>query len=339
MKNYYQAKYEYYRTIHLWIIIAACVSSVFYFLSDIYLYHRFTLATFPARIAILVPLAIFLYLYFHTDNYIIMITAGYIASHCIMLNTIWASFHLDDLSFTCSGFLIINMIFLAAGITAPVPVAIFAHGLLFVDITVANIWLHYPAYDMMLLLGIPLYLGICAFYIAIDHTYRDQYNIKNKLEYTIRHDALTDAYNRNIIDELTGLDGRLKDFAVGEAGVFMCDIDLFKNVNDTYGHSIGDTVLVKIASLIQANISESDYMIRWGGEEFVVIISGSPEHIRHTAEKIRSDVERENIPTVGHVTISIGVAIYDGMELLKTVNKADKALYQAKETGRNKVVC
>ena len=87
---FYQSKYEYYRLFHMWIIIAASLSSIMYYLSDCYLFGKFTTETLLARTFILVPLAVFMILYFHTKNYRIMIISGYIVAHGVMWCTIWA---------------------------------------------------------------------------------------------------------------------------------------------------------------------------------------------------------------------------------------------------------
>ena len=103
---------------------------------------------------------------------------------------------------------------------------------------------------MMLLLGIPLYFGICVFDIAIEKTYKDQYEIKKQLEYSLKHDALTGAYNRNIINSLIKEDNSFTEFLPGRSGIVMYDLDFFKKINDTYGHLTGDKVLVETAQTI-----------------------------------------------------------------------------------------
>lgn len=335
--KYYQAKYEYYRSLHLWIIIAACVSSIFYFISDCALCGGFNYQTLIPRLSIIIPLIIFIVCYKHTKDYRIMITLGFVVSHCVMFCTIWACYYLEDLSFACAGFLIINVIFLALGIASPVKGLIFAHGLLFADITFANTFLHYPDFGMMLMLGIPLYCGICVFDIAIEKTFRDQLNIKRQLEFNIKHDAMTGAYNRNIISSLADNNNVLSDFKPHQSGVIMYDIDFFKKVNDTYGHSTGDQVLIKTAAAIQSVIDEDSFLIRWGGEEFIILAHGNPESLNILAEKIRATVEKLELDEVGHVTISVGVAEYDGCNCQNTISNADAALYEAKNNGRNRV--
>jgi diguanylate cyclase len=124
----------------------------------------------------------------------------------------------------------------------------------------------------------------------------------------------------------------------------MIDIDFFKKINDTYGHSAGDEILKQIAELLHSTCRSFDIISRNGGEEFSVILQDTPlTHAEEVAERIRVAVEEFDFHIVNqivHITISIGCSSYpentsDPDELMSL---ADKALYQAKQTGRNKVV-
>lgn len=162
-------------------------------------------------------------------------------------------------------------------------------------------------------------------------------------EQTLR-DPLTGLYNRRFFEDIS------KKLAANIfrrnsiIGILMIDIDYFKKVNDTYGHDVGDKVIKTVADTIQKSIRESDYVIRWGGEEFLVLLidvqSGFSEKV---AEKIRKNVENKLIEFTGGTlrkTVSIGVAEFpiDTNQIWECIKYADVALYKAKETGRNKVV-
>jgi diguanylate cyclase (GGDEF)-like protein len=117
----------------------------------------------------------------------------------------------------------------------------------------------------------------------------------------------------------------------------MIDIDHFKEVNDTFGHQAGDEVLQRIARVLQRSTRQSDFVARFGGEEFVVLLPETPllEGLR-VAEKIRAAVAAENFPT--HVTVSAGVAAMRHIDFPDAlIAAADAALYKAKESGRNRV--
>ena len=117
------------------------------------------------------------------------------------------------------------------------------------------------------------------------------------------------------------------------------DIDHFKRVNDSYGHLIGDEVLVLMARIMRTTLRQQDQLYRFGGEEFVVMMR-CPDHARAEAvlERFRETVERFEFPQVSSVTVSVGFTQLRGDDSPDLAfNRADKAVYQAKETGRNRV--
>lgn len=118
------------------------------------------------------------------------------------------------------------------------------------------------------------------------------------------------------------------------------DIDHFKAVNDSFGHLFGDEVLLRLAQLMEASFRYTDQLFRFGGEEFVVLVSTPNEDGAATAlERFRATVENTVFPRVGRVTVSIGYARCGKGELpTSVIDKADRALYHAKGTGRNRCV-
>jgi diguanylate cyclase (GGDEF)-like protein/PAS domain S-box-containing protein len=153
-------------------------------------------------------------------------------------------------------------------------------------------------------------------------------------------------------DVLTGLPNRRNFDTVlqqeiarsARYGVLLClalaDIDLFKAVNDTFGHQAGDAVLKSLAGVMRKSLRRSDYIARWGGEEFTLLL---PETALDVSEmllnRLRRRVSEEVIPEIGRaVTLSFGVTAYRKSDSpADLVNRVDHALYQSKETGRNKV--
>lgn len=153
-----------------------------------------------------------------------------------------------------------------------------------------------------------------------------------------RKDGLTQIYNRSSTqhfgEKMLSKSTKLrKPFAA-----IILDIDHFKSVNDTWGHSEGDNVIKAVASIVQQAMRESDICGRWGGEEFVCFLPGACEDVAmKVAERIRANIEA-HLLVPRPITVSVGVAMAAaGVELLEIVAAADLALYRSKRTGRNKV--
>ena len=119
----------------------------------------------------------------------------------------------------------------------------------------------------------------------------------------------------------------------------LIDIDHFKRVNDQFGHLYGDEILINFARLMEQSFRRQDWIFRYGGEEFAVIIEDvSAQHIEMVLNRFREKIQQHHFPFIGSITISIGCAhVESGGASPLTVDKADKALYYSKEHGRNRV--
>ncbi|GEM_PF-2081683 len=160
-------------------------------------------------------------------------------------------------------------------------------------------------------------------------------------------DELTGLYNRRYFQDVLHSEWRrAKRFGRG-LSVLMIDVDHFKSYNDTFGHLHGDYVLRQIADSLRRNLREVDTVARFGGEEFVVLLTDTDrQSALHVGEKLRRIVEHESFlkPQDGithPITISIGIAVApdDAKQVDDLVDHADIALYDAKDSGRNRVVC
>ncbi|MCA1797188.1 MAG: GGDEF domain-containing protein [Geobacteraceae bacterium] len=157
-------------------------------------------------------------------------------------------------------------------------------------------------------------------------------------------DPMTGLFNRRFMQDqashLIAMTLRRKK----NIGLLMCDIDYFKQVNDKYGHDAGDAILKDCTEIMCASVRESDMVIRYGGEEFLImLIDIEPGDSEAVAEKVRSGVEEKGFKVNGEKirkTISVGVSEFphDTDAFWQAIKFADVALYKAKETGRNKVV-
>ncbi len=150
-------------------------------------------------------------------------------------------------------------------------------------------------------------------------------------------DPLTGIHNRAYLNFLKTKLKRLKS----SAAVLMIDLDNFKDINDIYGHSTGDIVLKKVAQILRNNIKTTDELIRYGGEEFVIIAyrCGFIES-KNLGERLRKSIEKiklKNMPEI-IITASIGITPYNPKEeISESIEKADRAMYKAKKLGKNRV--
>jgi len=124
----------------------------------------------------------------------------------------------------------------------------------------------------------------------------------------------------------------------------MVDIDDFKRINDTYGHVVGDCVLKEVAYRLKKSLRKSDFIFRYGGEEFLILLPYVyKKDLKKVLEKVKDSISNEKVKCHGKqikVTVSVGGAVFDTSvtSLEKLINKADRNLYEAKKTGKNKVI-
>jgi len=176
-------------------------------------------------------------------------------------------------------------------------------------------------------------------------------------DFTARKQAEDELHRQAITDPLTEVLNRRHFFSLAEPifrqairyerelAVLMIDLDHFKQVNDSFGHNIGDQVLISLAKYLQNHIRSADILARYGGEEFVILMPETQiESPAHVAERLRELISKNSTQTdIGPVnqTISIGVATLDKKKdptIDKLIDRADQAMYTAKQTGRNRVI-
>lgn len=192
--------------------------------------------------------------------------------------------------------------------------------------------------------GLESCLAIAERYIKESIPVIESKRLMETLKQSSLRDPLTGLHNRRFLEEYSEalVSGVLRRKTT--IGLLMCDIDFFKQVNDTYGHDIGDIVLREMAHAIKMAVRQSDILIRFGGEEFLLILMDIElGRAAQEADQIRKRIEDIKINTNRAVlqrTVSIGVAEFpaDGDNFWQAIKYADIALYRAKESGKNRVV-
>lgn len=182
--------------------------------------------------------------------------------------------------------------------------------------------------------------------VGVQQDISERKALEERLTHLAMRDELTGLYNRRRFMECSDQEyGRLKRQTAYEVGTLMLDLDRFKLVNDTYGHAAGDQMLKGFADTVQRQLRENDLFGRLGGEEFAILLPHTDlQGCERVAEKVRAAVEAMRIPLESGETLTITTSV--GLTMMHkedtrpdgALARADKALYQAKHSGRNRVV-
>ncbi len=175
--------------------------------------------------------------------------------------------------------------------------------------------------------------------VRIAHNITERKQMEEELMRLATTDPLTGAYNRTKFNEIISREiERVRRYGQ-KLSMIIFDIDHFKKVNDTHGHMVGDEVLRTIADIIKKNIRKIEYLIRWGGEEFMILASETElDKAFALAERIKRIIESRGFDKAGRVTISCGVTEFKEDDTEDSfIKRADDALYMAKKKGKNRV--
>jgi diguanylate cyclase (GGDEF)-like protein len=163
---------------------------------------------------------------------------------------------------------------------------------------------------------------------------------KNRLQEMAHKDPMTNLYNRRYLHDISKTLFNISQREKKAFSILMIDIDRFKSINDQYGHMIGDSVIQLLADIFRDLIRASDIAIRFGGEEFIILLPNTEEEGAYEiASKIKNRVQNQR--TIVGFTVSIGVSkcnFSENTDINKLLHKVDEALYKAKRDGRNRVV-
>lgn len=173
----------------------------------------------------------------------------------------------------------------------------------------------------------------------VEATTQDLEEANRMLRLLAIQDKLTGLLNRGETERRMRLSLERVNRGNDRLSVIMMDIDDFKKVNDTYGHDVGDYVLVKLAEILRKSLRNYDLSGRWGGEEFLILLPGTgAEEAAGTADRIRRDIERSSLNEIGSISVSVGITeARQGEDLMSLYRRVDHALYNAKNGGKNQV--
>lgn len=332
-EEFYQSKYEYYEKMVFYLILTSSIASFFYWGTDCMLYGRIAWETLLPRASIFVFLAIYIVIVRKSNNYKLCIPAAYIMAHLVVFCTSWAVLHLENRTHANEGLMVIECIFIFLGFAAPKHYSILFHLWMLIDIIIADLFIHYDDFLTIIVLHFILIIGTEILIAYIEKVFQDRFVSNIRLNHVLLHDPLTGAYNRNIFKTICYPGTNMIN--IKNAGLLILDIDFFKKVNDTYGHDVGDVILQRLSKSVEGTIRSDDYLVRFGGEEFVVILSNvSKEILEDTAIRIKSAIQTELSDY--SITVSIGGCMYDEVsDYSNSIKIADEQLYYVKQNGRN----
>lgn len=246
----------------------------------------------------------------------------------------------DNTLFMAEGYFVIFWIFVVSGMT--LKYALISSSIIsLVLITAGAYILTDPDVYLMYLFWI-----LCSFTFGflsawiLDRSRKSVFITQKKLQKLAITDTLTGVYNRSVLHHVLTQQLSNPSNSDHSFGLIIIDVDHFKSINDTLGHEVGDQVIKKIAKKLSQLISEKDTLVRWGGEEFVVIATQvDSKSLAQQCNEIRIEIENDRFLENKTVTVSIGATLYRDKDTHDSLLiRADNAMYQAKEEGRNRFV-
>jgi len=206
---------------------------------------------------------------------------------------------------------------------------------IFALLTVVHSWISFSKVHYLNFV-VPIFAGLLVGYLMAKNKV-----LNNQLTQIANTDKLTGAYNRRYFDtRLNEEVDKARRYKLLFSIIYM-DLDLFKQVNDTFGHEIGDHVLIDFSEIVMKANRDSDIFARFGGEEFIILVQMADKNSAHILyERIKNAVAQHQFQQVNNVTFSAGIAEFDidKDSVTSILERADVALYKAKSSGRNRAV-
>lgn len=334
LADFYQSKCDYYQE-YVWVcLVVGTILSAFYVVPD-YLINGTIMPTLIPRISVLGIFVLFLIILHFYNSRIVILTADFLLVHSLVLATIWTIYSLGVKKLAGEFFIIMNLIFLIVGFVARVRGIIISYAFFILEIIISHFIIHYENLSTIMILAVPCSLAVIFSHCLWTLVYLDHYRLQQKLELAMITDPLTQVYNRHLLEKIVTKNALIN--MEEPIAIAMLDIDNFKKLNDDHGHYTGDLTLLYMGQKLSKETHSDDYVIRFGGEEFIVIFRKCDiNNACARMEQFRQDIEKAEDSPVPF-TISVGVSKYTG-DFSKTIQNVNNALTKAKNSGRNSVV-
>lgn len=264
--DFMQSKYNYYKKFNIYGIGVFCFAFIILFVTDINVLKSEVIFSLGIRMLVIVPYFILFLAYKKISDYHIMSFLSHFIAHTIIGTSIWVVLILPDQTAATANFLFMGFLLLIVSFCTPTRYTIASQWILIGEIYGANSVYHFHNFELLLTYTIQILIMLNVVGILVTKLYYDNYRKSVKLDFMTYHDQLTQVYNRNKLDQLVNNENALS-CASDRICIMLIDIDHFKKVNDIYRHDSGDMILKEVAKLLKMNIRNSDYVIRWGGEE------------------------------------------------------------------------
>lgn len=176
-------------------------------------------------------------------------------------------------------------------------------------------------------------------YVSVGKDVTERLREEQALRESATVDQLTGLFNRNHGKALLSEAYSFTLSREEPMSLILCDIDHFKQINDSFGHPVGDQILAQVSGLLRKSVRGNDRVIRWGGEEFLILLENCTDMVAaELAERLRLRIASEQFQNVGKVTVSLGVAsLFQKESLEQLISRCDEALYKSKRNGRNQL--
>ena len=334
LADFYESKCDYYQKYVELSLIAGSFLFVVYIINDFVFNGSFSPTLLP-RLSILAFLIIYIIGSNVTKSRGATVFFDNVLAHGMVISAILVMAQLGNNDHAGESFILMNMMWVVIGfVSYPHEIAV-SEAIFIAEILISRRFFYYDSLPFIMAAIIS-----CSFFILVSHFllllfFLEHYRMKQKLELAMVTDPLTQVYNRHLLEKIVSKNA-LKDTNY-PAAIAMIDIDNFRNINGEHGHYTGDLTLLYMGQKLSKETHDDDYVIRYGGEEFVVILKNCDvNNACARMEQFRRDIETSEDTPIPF-TISVGVSRYTG-DYSKTIQNVVNALEKAKSKGRNNVV-